>query len=107
MKKLLTLILLLTTTQLYSTETYKLKLTKEVESCVIVKQEFKQVTLNFKPKRPSKNRVWVCIAVQTVNFAVAEYALHTRNQELWNVTEGFFILSIPASFVYCWNVKID
>ena len=29
MKKLLTLILLLTTTQLYSTETYKLKLTKE------------------------------------------------------------------------------
>ena len=74
MKKLLTLILLLTTTQLYSTETYKLKLTKEVESCVIVK---------------------------------AEYALQTRNQELWNVTEGFFILSIPASFVYCWNVKID
>ena len=57
MKKLLTLILLLTTTQLYSTETYKLKLTKEVESCVIVKQEFKQINLNFKPKRPSKNRV--------------------------------------------------
>ena len=107
MKKLLTLTLLLTTTQLYSTEPYKLKLTKEVESCVIVKQEFRQVNLNFKSKRPSKNRVLVCIAVQTVNFAVAEYALHTRNQELWNVTEVFFIASIPASFVYCWNVKID
>ena len=84
-----------------------LKLTKEVESCVIVKKEFKEINLNFKPKPTSKNRVWVCIAVQTVNFAVAEYALQTRNQKLWNVTEGFFVLSIPASFVYCWNVKID
>ena len=53
MKKLLTLILLLTTTQLYSTETYKLKLTKEVESCVIVKKEFKETNLNFKPKSTS------------------------------------------------------
>ena len=90
MKKLLTLILFLTTTQLCSAETYKLKLTKEAESCVIVKQEFKHINLNFKPKRLSKNRVWVCIAAQAVNFAVAEYALQTKNRDLWNTTEGFF-----------------
>ena len=107
MKKLLTLILLLTTTQLYSTEQRRLKLTKEVESCVVVKQEFKEIKLNLKPRYTSKNRVWLCMAVQTVNFAVAEYALQTKNRDLWNVTEGFFLVSMPIFFVYCWNVKID
>lgn len=74
----------------------------EPESCVIQKLETHAICKGFypKPKFTKDQKTLHCIIVQTALFAVGEYALHTRNQKLWNAYGCVFVASIPASFIY-------
>ena len=85
MKKLLTLILLLTTTQLYSTETYKLKLNKEAEnSFKILKDAIKNGTIK---KDKSENMIKELLEKNLLsNEEIAKMLeAHTLKQEVISV----------------------
>ena len=77
--------------------------TEPVESCVIVKQsyrEVKQFSFQSKPRFTMKEKTIHCIIVQTALFAVGEYALQTRNKQLWNAYAITFVGTIPLSAIY-------
>jgi len=103
MKKLLLLLsLLLLFTTINATE-------KNIQSVVIVNNNVKLgngfYSIPKHYKYTMKQKVIHCIIAEAIIFAIGEYAIKTRNAQLWNADGILFVASIPANIIYLNNYK--